>query len=71
MHNKANPADAPRARADDLQRYAFLSGETIVRIINSILYYMILLCFSANSWAGINDGLVAYFPFNDNTNDEN
>lgn len=38
--------------------------------MRKIMLGVALLCFSANLWAGINDGLVAYFPFSGNANDE-
>ncbi|SEH07514.1 LamG domain-containing protein [Candidatus Venteria ishoeyi] len=37
---------------------------------HKILSCAALLCLSTNVWADINEGLVAYFPFNGNANDE-
>ncbi len=38
--------------------------------MRKVIMSIVLLCFSSPTWAAINDGLVAYFPFNGNANDE-
>jgi len=35
-----------------------------------IIFLGIFICFAVSAYAGINDGLVAYYPFNGNANDE-
>jgi len=39
------------------------------KIILKCFLFLMLLC-AGNAWADLNDGLIAYFPFNGNVNDE-